>query len=89
MFDFTTDTPILISVGTLITVIGMVIKYTNSITKFKEWIEFKNRELELKNTELESRITELEGYKIGTVLIGMQKDIEYMKMTLDELKNRQ
>jgi hypothetical protein len=57
MFELSTDLPIVMSVGTLVALIGTVVHYTSKIASFK-------KEMELKCKDVDERVTKIENLEL-------------------------
>ncbi len=72
MFELTTDLPIVVSVGTLITVLWAVINYTSKMASYK-------KEMEMKCHEIDDRLTKLEELDLDSRLREMAIDLKRIR----------
>lgn len=72
MFELTTDLPIVVSVGTLITVLWAVINYTSKIASYK-------KEMEMKCHEIDDRLSKLEELDLDSRLREMAIDLKRIR----------
>lgn len=72
MFELTTDLPIVMSVGTLITVLWAVINYTSKMASYK-------KEMEMKCQEIDDRLTKLEELDLDSRLREMAIDLKRIR----------
>lgn len=72
MFELTADLPIVVSVGTLITVLWAVINYTSKMASYK-------KEMEMKCHEIDERLTKLEELDLDSRLREMQVDLKRIR----------
>lgn len=72
MIEFTQDLPIVMSVWTLLALIGTIIHYTSKVTAFK-------KEMELKCRDVDERVTKIESLELWVILARIQSDLEWLK----------
>lgn len=72
MFELTTDLPIVMSIGTLITVLWAVINYTSKMASYK-------KEMEMKCHEIDDRLTKLEELDLDSRLREMAIDLKRIR----------
>lgn len=72
MFELTTDLPIVVSVGTLITVLWAVINYTSKMASYK-------KEMEMKCHEIDDRLSKLEELDLDSRLREMAIDLKRIR----------
>lgn len=72
MFELSTDLPIVMSVWTLVALIGTVVHYTSKIASFK-------KEMELKCSDVTGRVEKLESLELWVILARIQADVEWLK----------
>lgn len=72
MFELTTDLPIVMSIGTLITVLWAVINYTSKMASYK-------KEMEMKCHEIDDRLTKLEELDLDSRLREMAIDLKWIR----------
>lgn len=72
MFELTTDLPIAMSIGTLITVLWAVINYTSKMASYK-------KEMEMKCHEIDDRLTKLEELDLDSRLREMAIDLKWIR----------
>lgn len=72
MFELSTDLPIVMSVWTLLWLLGAIVHYTSKITAFK-------KEMELKCRDVDERVGKIESLELWVMLAKIQKDVEWLK----------
>ena len=72
MIELSQDLPIVMSVWTLVALIGTVIHYTSKIASFK-------KEMELKCRDVDERVTKIENLELWVILARIQSDLEWLK----------
>lgn len=72
MFELSQDLPIVMSVWTLVWLIGAVVHYTIKITAFK-------KEMELKCRDVDERVGKIESLELWVILARIQADVERLK----------
>lgn len=72
MFELSTDLPIVMSIWTLVALIGTVVHYTSKIASFK-------KEMELKCRDVDERVTKIENLELWAILARIQSDLEWLK----------
>lgn len=72
MFEFSQDLPVVMSVGTLVALLGTIIHYTSKITAFK-------KEMELKCKDVDERVAKIENLELWVILAKIQSDLEWLK----------
>lgn len=72
MFELSTDLPIVVSVGTFITVLWAVINYTSKMASYK-------KEIEMKCHEIDDRLTKLEELDLDSRLREMAIDLKRIR----------
>lgn len=79
MFEFSQDLPVVMSVGTLVALLGTIIHYTSKITAFK-------KEMELKCKDVDERVTKIENLELWVILAKIQSDLEWLKNEWMQMK---
>lgn len=72
MIELSQDLPIVMSVWTLVALLGTIIHYTSKITAFK-------KEMELKCRDVDERVTKIESLELWVILARIQSDLEWLK----------
>ena len=72
MIELSQDLPIVMSVWTLVALLGTIIHYTSKITSFK-------KEMELKCKDVDERVTKIENLELWVILARIQSDLEWLK----------
>ena len=72
MIELSQDLPIVMSVWTLVALLGTIIHYTSKIAAFK-------KEMELKCRDVDERVTKIENLELWVILARIQSDLEWLK----------